>query len=176
MPLMGLENSIPYWDDRQGIRMIKYALICDAAHEFDSWFRDSMAFEKQAKLGLVTCPVCQSAHVSKAIMAPRIGRSGAAVPEPAALEPPASAPAPQQVALLDEREKMLRSTIRRLRQMIEANTDDVGPEFSEKARKMHHGEIPARSIRGQASLEEARALLEEGVEVMPVPMLPDERN
>jgi hypothetical protein len=155
--------------------MIKYALICNAGHEFDSWFRDSTAFEKQAKRGLVTCPVCQSVQVTKAIMSPRIGRSGAAPAEPP-IETPAPAPAPQQVALLDDREKMLRGTIRRLRQMIEANTDDVGHEFSEEARKMHHGEIPARSIRGQASLEEARALLEEGVEVMPVPMLPDERN
>jgi len=156
--------------------MIKYALICDTGHEFDSWFLDSTAFEKQAKRGLVTCPICQSVKVAKAIMAPRIGRSAAAPAEPAAAEQPAAAPTSQPVALLDEREKVLRGKIRRLRQMIEANTDDVGPEFSEEARKMHHGEIPTRSIRGQASLEEARALLEEGVEVMPVPLLPDERN
>jgi hypothetical protein len=156
--------------------MIKYALICDSAHEFDSWFRDSAAFDKQANRGLVTCPVCQSAGVTKAIMAPRIGRpllSDSASAESTAAT--AVAPA-QQVALLDDRERMLRSTIRKLRQMIEANTDDVGSGFSEEARKMHLGEVPARSIRGQASLEEARALIEEGVEVMPLPTLPDERN
>jgi hypothetical protein len=157
--------------------MIKYALICDSDHEFDSWFRDSASFDKQAKRGLVSCPVCHSAKVSKAVMAPRIARPALPPPEAA---PPADSPVAdakaQPVALLDEREKVLRDAIRNLRQMIEANTDDVGRGFSEEARRMHHGEIPARSIRGQASLEEARALLDEGIEVMPVPLLPDERN
>jgi hypothetical protein len=157
--------------------MIKYALICDSAHEFDSWFNDSASFDKQAKRRLVSCPVCQSTKVSKAVMAPRIARPALPPAEPAAPAEPAPAGAKAQpVALLDEREKMLREAIRRLRQMIEANTDDVGRGFSEEARRMHHGEIPPRSIRGQASLEEARALVEEGIEVMPVPRLPDERN
>jgi hypothetical protein len=157
--------------------MIKYALVCDSAHEFDSWFNDSASFDKQAKRGLVSCPLCQSTKVSKAVMAPRIARSVSPppVPSPASEEPAGSARA-QPVALLDERERMLRDAIRRLRQMIEANTDDVGRGFSEEARRMHHGDIPARSIRGQASLEEVRALVEDGIEIMPVPVLPDERN
>ena len=151
--------------------MIKYALLCESSHEFESWFRDSEAFEIQAKRGLVSCPVCQSTKIKKAIMAPRIKRAQPA-PEPV----PTCTSESQPVALLDEREQLLRAAIRSLREKIEANTDDVGQRFPEEARKMHQGDVPRRSIRGQASLEDARALIEEGIEVMPIPTLPEERN
>src|SRR5579871_2395548 len=136
--------------------MIKYALVCDNAHEFESWFPDSAAYDSQAKRGMVACPECGSIHSSKAIMAPSIARRDRQAqdrPVPAApAKPPADGP-PQSVALIDERQKMLRAMMRELRAKIMENTDDVGSRFPEQARRMHEGDIPARSIRGEASLE-----------------------
>ena len=146
--------------------MIKYALACEKGHEFESWFADSAGYEAQAKRGLIACPECNSTRVAKAIMAPAIagGRKRG------------STPAPAPVALLDERQQRLRELARHLRTEIIANTDDVGAKFPEEARAIHEGDAPARSIRGQATLDEARALIEEGVGVLPLPTLPDEFN
>lgn len=145
--------------------MIKYSLVCDAAHEFESWFRDSEAFDKQHKRGFVTCPHCGSAKVGKAIMAPAVARTDRPV-----------AGADEGVVLLDEKQVELREKLRELRAQIEANSDDVGENFPEEARKMHEGEAPERSIRGRASLAETKALLEEGIPVLPLPGLPEDRN
>jgi hypothetical protein len=166
--------------------MIKYSLVCNKAHEFESWFSDSAAYDAQAERGLVECPHCGSIKVGKAIMAPRIGRTDRerpfAGPTPQseaggdaalAAEPQ---PQPQRVALLDERQQAMRAMIHELHRKIVENSTDVGPRFPEEARKMHLGETPQRSIYGQASLEEAKALIEEGVPVLPVPTLPEERN
>jgi hypothetical protein len=149
--------------------MIKYALACDKDHAFESWFPDSGSYEAQARRGLIACPVCASTRVSKAIMAPAIvgGQKGERKTEDAPRAP---------VALLDERQQRLREIARHLRQEIIANTDDVGAKFPEEARAIHEGDAPARSIRGQATPEEARALIEEGVGVLPLPFLPDEFN
>jgi hypothetical protein len=142
--------------------MIKYALVCEKEHEFESWFPDSNSYDVQARRGLIACPECNSTRVSKAIMAPAIA---------GARKPPAA-----PVALLDERQQRLRDLARHLRKEILANTDDVGAKFPEEARAIHDGEAPARSIRGQATLDEARALIEEGVGVLPLPFLPEEFN
>jgi hypothetical protein len=155
--------------------MIKYALICDKAHEFESWFASSEAFDQQVKRGLVTCPFCDSAKVAKAIMAPRVMRtdnvSRHAVP--VLDEPAASA---KSVALLDDKAQALRSMMRELRQKIVESTDDVGKDFADEARKMHQGETPQRSIRGETTLDEARALLEDGIDILPIPGVADERH
>jgi hypothetical protein len=158
--------------------MIKYALICDADHTFESWFPDSASYDKQVKRGLVACPICDSVKVSKAIMAPNVARKDkdrVAVANDDTATLPAAAPA-QNIALLDEQQQQLRGMIRELHEKIVANSDDVGENFPEEARKMHEGETPARSIRGKASFEEARELLEEGIPVLPIPDLPEERN
>ncbi len=155
--------------------MIKYALVCDNAHDFESWFADSGAFETQAKRGLVACPQCNSIKVGKAIMAPSVARRDRAAPaivEPPAAEPPAAQP----VAVVDEKHQALRAMLRELRARIVENTDDVGAQFPDEARRMHLGEVPHRSIRGEASWDEARALVEEGIEIMPLPRLPEEFN
>lgn len=172
--------------------MIKYSLVCDKGHEFESWFAGSEAFDTQAKRGFVECPQCRSTKVSKAIMAPRILRTGrgspaaeapaADVPEqecpPAERGSPAKEPpsAPQPVALLDERQLAVRAMIHELHQRIRETSTDVGNRFPQEARKMHEGEIPRRAIHGQASLEEAKALVEDGIPVLPIPALPEERN
>lgn len=148
--------------------MIKYALICDASHAFESWFRDSDAFETQAKRGFVTCPDCQSALVRKAIMAPAIAtRRAVSGPEP---EPP------EPVPVLDERDAAMRTMVRKFRRHIADNTEDVGPRFPEEARAMHDGEMEARPIMGEASPRQARELIEDGIAILPVPVLPDERH
>jgi len=161
--------------------MIRYALVCDQGHAFESWFADSAAYDKQAKRGLVSCPQCGSAKVEKAIMAPRLAgsRKGAA-PIEAPAEAPAAAPEkPQEkapVAMLSPQERELRAKLKELRDHLTQNADNVGPKFPEEARKMHYGEIEHRSIYGEATPDDAKALAEEGIEFHPLPILPDERN
>jgi hypothetical protein len=165
--------------------MIRYALACAKGHAFESWFPNSAAYDKQAKRGLVTCPACGSAKVEKALMAPSLGRGarkGADAPMPeAASEPPASdiaSPAENKtpVAMVSPQEREFRAKLKELRDHLTKNADNVGAKFPEEARKMHYGETEHRSIFGEASPQEAKELLEEGVEVHPLPVLPDERN
>ena len=148
--------------------MIKYALACEQAHEFESWFPSSEAFEAQRKRGFVTCPFCDSAKVEKQIMAPSVARTDKALTAPAREAQP--------VALLSEKERELRAALRALREHVMKNAEDVGKGFVEEARKMHHGETEERSIYGEADLAEARALLDEGIDVLPLPVVPDDRN
>jgi len=160
--------------------MIHYALQCERGHAFESWFQSSAAYESQEKRKLVNCPVCGSAKVERAIMAPQIvSKKGRASPEPVAAAPAeaapqASAPAPTPLLMAQERE--LRAKLKELREHIVKNADNVGERFPNEARKMHYGDIEHRPIYGEASPDEARALIEEGVEVTPLPVLPDDRN
>jgi len=157
--------------------MIRYALICEKQHSFDSWFQNSAAYDKQAKRGLVTCPVCGSSKVEKAIMAPRLSSSASAREEAPAPAPETPAIEPKTpVAMVSPQEVELRKKIKELRDYLVKNADHVGPRFPEEARKMHYGEIEHRSIYGEASPEEAKELAEEGIEFHPLPILPDERN
>jgi hypothetical protein len=148
--------------------MIKYALACEQAHEFESWFPSSDAFETQRKRGFVTCPFCNSAKVEKQIMAPSVARTDKA--------PKGPAPEQQPMAVLSDRERELRAALKALREHVMKNAEDVGKGFVEEARKMHYGETEERSIYGEADLAEARALLEEGIDVLPLPVVPDDRN
>ena len=164
--------------------MIRYALRCERDHTFESWFQTSSAFEQQVKRKLVSCPVCNSVKVEKAIMAPQIvskkGRreADAPSPQPQPQPQPAADPAPAQgsTPLLMAQERELRVKLKELRDHIVKNADNVGEQFPNEARKMHYGEIEHRPIYGEASPEEARALIDEGVEVSPLPVLPDDRN
>jgi hypothetical protein len=160
--------------------MIHYALHCDHGHEFESWFADSSAFDKQAKRGLVTCPHCGSAKVEKAIMAPRLATSKKrkASDEAPASTPAAAAPAAETapVAMISPAEHEFRSKLKELREHLTKNADNVGTKFPEQARKMHYGEIEHRSIYGEASPKDAKDLAEEGIEFHPLPILPEERN
>jgi hypothetical protein len=152
--------------------MIKFALRCARGHEFHSWFQSSGAFEAQVKSGLVLCPLCQATEVTKAIMAPAVAGRGEA--EPA--QSPARAQSQTKVALLDRRDRKSRAMIDAFRRRIFEEADDVGSRFAEEARKIHCGLVPERAIHGQASIGDARALIEEGVPILPVPPSPDEFN
>ena len=162
--------------------MIRYALLCNEGHAFESWFQSSAAYDSQAKRKLVTCPVCGSAEVEKAIMAPRIvGKKGRERTEPQleSAAPPAPAETPAAAAptpLVMAQERELRAKLKELRDHIVKNADNVGERFPNEARKMHYGDIEHRPIYGEASPDEARALMDEGIEVSPLPVLPDDRN
>ncbi len=158
--------------------MIKYALQCERGHGFESWFQDSAGYDKQRKRGLIDCPVCGSTKIDKQIMAPNI-RVSADIDVRAAdapVPPTAAAPADPAFVMASEQAKQLRAMIRELHAHVAANTEDVGARFAEEARKIHAGEADERAIRGRASLAEAIELHEEGIGVLPLPPLPDERN
>ncbi len=157
--------------------MIHYQLRCSHAHAFDGWFKDSAAFDKQAKLGLVECPECGDSAVERALMAPALPKKSnrspargpeARVPEPSEQAPPQAAPKstagpmPAQVF----------AALQRMRAEVERNCDYVGDRFAEEARKIHRGESEKRGIYGESSPEQAEALAEEGIEVSQMPWVP----
>jgi hypothetical protein len=160
--------------------MIRYSLHCERDHAFESWFQDSSAYDAQVKRKLVSCPVCSSVKIEKAIMAPRIvGKKGRErlEPAPAAVPAPAETPAAAtSTPLMMAQERELRAKLKELRDHIVKNADNVGGQFPNEARKMHYGDIEHRPIYGEASPEEARSLVDEGIEVSPLPVLPEDRN
>lgn len=141
--------------------MIRFSLHCDKEHQFEGWFSSGTDFDGQSQRGLVECPICGSRQVGKSLMAPAVSvpASGDKQAKPLAM-------APAQ-----------RDMMRKLRQMVQAikqNSEDVGTRFADEARKIHHGEAEARSIFGQASKEDAKSLVEDGIEIAPLPELPDD--
>lgn len=132
--------------------MIHYTLVCDDGHDFEGWFRDSEAFESQAAQGLISCLLCGSTKISRGVMAPHVSRAGEI--DAAKL----------RAALRDMRDKMIK------------DSEDVGDRFPDEARKIEDGEAERRAIRGRATFEEAKALLDEGIEILPIPALPGEGN
>ncbi len=142
--------------------MIKFTLKCAEGHQFESWFQSAGAFDTLKAAGHVSCAVCGSAEVEKAVMALRVttGRKKAGARE-GALSTPAS---PQEQALAE------------LRRQVEQNSEYVGLEFAREARAMHEGEAPERAIYGEAKLDEARALIEDGVPVAPLPFRPGRKT
>jgi hypothetical protein len=158
--------------------MIRYNLRCERGHAFESWFQSSSAYESQEKRKLVNCPACGSAKVERAIMAPQIvSRKSRDRAAPAPAAPTATeVAAPASTPLMMAQERELRVKLRELRDHIVKNADNVGERFPNEARKMHYGDIEHRPIYGEASPDEARSLIDEGVEVSPLPVLPDDRN
>lgn len=139
--------------------MISFALQCPENHRFDSWFQSATAFEALGKAGHVACPVCGSTRIEKALMTPAVrpARSQVAKSDSRPLQSPT-----------DDRETALAA----LRREVEQNSDYVGLNFAAEARAMHDGDAPARSIYGEARIEDARKLLEDGVPVAPLPFMP----
>jgi hypothetical protein len=160
--------------------VIRYTLVCEHRHDFESWFANSSAYDKQAKRGLVACPACGSTKVEKAIMAPRLARSETPFDVPRAhAEMPVAPLAPDasaQVAMISPQEREVRAKLKELRDHLTKNAENVGRKFPDQARKMHYGDIEHRSIYGEASPKEAKDLHDEGIEFHPLPVLPDERN
>ncbi|MFC7052132.1 DUF1178 family protein [Hansschlegelia quercus] len=144
--------------------MIRYDLACDAGHSFDAWFRSSSDYDSQAGRGLLSCPVCGSESVAKALMAPAV-----ATRERKEVAAPTS-----EVALGSD--LRLREMLREIKRHVTATSEDVGERFPEVARQMHAEEVEQRAIRGRATADEAKALIEEGIAVQPLPIFPDDAN
>ena len=141
--------------------MIRFSLICDRDHEFEAWFRSNDDFDRQKKRGFVDCPACGSSKVGKALMAPAVstGRKR------------------EKIALaMNEAQKNAMAEMKALSEKMRENADYVGDKFAEEARKIHFGEADARGIYGEATLEEAKSLAEDGVGFMPIPVFPEDRN
>ncbi len=159
--------------------MILYRLRCAKGHEFDSWFKDGKTYERQEKRSLIGCPACGNAKVTRAPMAPRIGKSGKSAEAPAeqvagapAEAAPVAVPDPQVAALARAMPREMRETLLKLREQVEKNLEPVGEKFAEEARKIHYGESDKRGIYGQTTDEEAEALAEEGIEFGRLPWIP----
>ncbi|MBY5338542.1 DUF1178 family protein [Rhizobium leguminosarum] len=142
--------------------MIRYSLTCDNAHEFEGWFSESADFDRQVETGFLICPVCHSAAISKLLMAPSVS----------------TARKKDEIQTL-AMDAMRRDALQKLKEAVaavKANSEDVGTQFPEEARKIHYGEADARGIIGQATVDEAQALLEEGIEIAAIPVLPEDVN
>ncbi len=147
--------------------MIRYDLRCDKGHEFDGWFADSAAYDKLARRKLVECSHCGSVKTEKQMMAPGIpAKSNRKVDASIKLTTPPA----------DPRMQAMMQMVRELRSHVEATAENVGDGFAEEARKIHYGETEARGIYGNATSEQAKDLIEEGVSVMPLPRLPEDAN
>jgi len=141
--------------------LIRVSLICDHDHEFEAWFRSNDDFDTQKKRGFVDCPTCGSSKVGKALMAPAVstGRKR------------------EKIALaMNEMQKKAMAEMKALSEKIRENADYVGDKFAEEARKIHFGETEARGIYGEATLDEAKSLAEDGVGFMPIPVFPEDQN
>ncbi len=141
--------------------MIRFSLHCDGGHDFEGWFRDNADFDRQSAQKLVACPVCNSLQVGKALMAPAVSISRGK----------------EKMALaLGETQKKMLEDMRELSRKLRENADYVGDKFAEEARKIHFGEADARGIYGEASRDEVHALVEDGVDVLPLPLFPEDKN
>lgn len=146
-------------------------LQCAHAHVFEGWFASEDDFTGQLARELIECPVCNDKRIVKMLSAPRLNL-GAYAPD-ASVPPVAPHPAPtSQDVVSAATERALQAAWLTVAKKILTNTEDVGTQFAQEARKIHYGEVPERGIRGQASPEETQALLEEGIAVLPLP-LPD---
>ena len=139
--------------------MIRFALICERGHDFEAWFASGKDYETQVKTRALVCPSCGSTGVRKAPMAPAVKRSREAPKSPERSE-----------------RKQTYAFLKGLRDHLQANAENVGPAFPEEARKIHYGETETRSIYGEASLEEAEELRDEGIPALPLPPLPEDHN
>ena len=176
--------------------MIKFTLLCDKGHDFEGWFSSNDDFDQQKKRGLVSCPMCDSPHVDKALMAPSVNvkrdydaapiiidtptaasAAPTSIPAPqstvsAAVPPAAPAPTPEQVEQLAAQIEVMRE----FRKEVLKTSEDVGEKFTEEARKIHYGETEKRGIHGEAKLDDIKELVEEGIDILPLPVLPEDKN
>jgi len=165
--------------------MISFNLICDHDHGFEGWFNSSADYTDQQARGLVTCPICDSANITKGLMTPNVAAKSNTKPEasgrtPAMISAPSRPNLPPQMTaqITPEMAKAAAETLaamRKLQSTIEKHCDNVGDAFAEEARKIHYGESDPRGIYGQTTDQEAESLLEEGIAIAKMPWLPKEQ-
>ncbi len=142
--------------------MISFSLCCEAGHDFEGWFSSSDDYDSQNSSGLVSCPYCGSSKIEKSLMAPSVSTS--------------KSKDKVNVATVNRVQRQMLSELKQVRDKITANAENVGERFPEEARKIHYGEAETRGIYGEASREEVEDLVEEGVQIAPMPVLPDDAN
>lgn len=160
--------------------MIHYDLMCGAQHRFDGWFRDIAAFDAQSQNHLLECPICGTATVTRALMAPAVPRKGRSARKPVETAPMETAPAEGVEASVDQSvatagttmPAQVRAALQRIRAEVEKNCDYVGPRFADEAVSMHRGEAEKRAIYGETTPEQAEMLADEGVEIASIPWIP----
>ena len=139
--------------------MIRYALKCQAGHDFESWFQNAAAYDALAAGGHLSCAICGSAEVEKSLMAPAVG-----------------APATGERTDLTKPANPVEEAMAALRRQIEEKSEYVGLNFAAEARRIHQGDAPERAIYGEARPDEAKKLLEDGVPVAPLPFVPGRKT
>ncbi|GAA6182253.1 DUF1178 family protein [Shimia sp. NS0008-38b] len=150
--------------------MINYTLKCSKNHRFDSWFQSADAFDKLKAAGMIECAVCGDTSVTKAMMAPRVRpASKTATPPQTDTQETAPTPVSSTPNPLSAPASAAEQAMKELRTHVEANSDYVGKDFATEARAMHEGSAPERAIYGEAKLEDAKALIDDGVPVAPLP-------
>lgn len=146
-------------------------LQCAQGHSFEGWFGSQDDYDAQRARGLVTCPMCNDSDITKMLSAPRLNLGHSSAPNPAQTEnAPSTAPAPAAPAADANPVVQMQAALMHMVRHVMVNTEDVGPQFAEEARKIHYGESEERNIRGQATREETEALLDEGIDVLPLPL------
>jgi hypothetical protein len=141
--------------------VIQYALLCDNGHKFDAWFRSADAYDEQQARGVVACPVCMSEKVGKAMMAPAVSRASSEK---------------MSLSIGHPEHAKIREAMLAIRNKVTSEADYVGDKFADEARKIHFKEVDPRGIYGEATREEVAGLVEDGVDFMPLPHLPEEAN
>jgi hypothetical protein len=142
--------------------VIKYSLGCENGHSFEGWFAQSADFDRQVESGFLTCPVCNSTSISKSLMAPSVSTAR-------------KKEAKQELAMNMARHEVM-AKLKEAVAGIRASSEDVGEKFPEEARKIHYGEADARGIIGKASFDDVRELIDEGIDIAPLPTLPEDGN
>ncbi len=141
--------------------MIRYDLVCENEHFFESWFKDSKSYQKQLDANEIACPVCDSSNISKSLMAPGI---------------PKKTNTKNGNVIANSSSKSINDAIRKIRDEIKKNSEYVGDQFPEEARKIHYNEAEMRSIYGKASKKEITELVDEGIDIIQIPEIPDDKN
>ena len=155
--------------------MIHYSLICENRHAFDAWFKSADAYDEQLKMGIVSCPICSTHKVEKTLMAPAVSRSGEEARAPLPPRVPAGSEK-MSFAVGHPQQAQLRAALRELRDKVTAEADYVGDQFATEARRIHFHEAEQRGIYGEATRDEVAELIEDGVDIMPLPGLPEDHN
>ena len=141
--------------------MIRYDLVCENEHFFESWFKDSKSYQKQLEANEIACPKCNNSNISKSLMAPGI---------------PKKTNTKNGNVIANSSSRSINDAIRKIRDEIKKNSEYVGDQFPEEARKIHYNEAEMRSIYGKASKTEITELVDEGIDIIQIPEIPDDKN
>ena len=141
--------------------MIRYDLVCENEHFFESWFKDSKSYQKQLEANEIACPKCNNSNISKSLMAPGI---------------PKKMNTKNGNVIANSSSSSINNAIRKIRDEIKKNSEYVGDQFPEEARKIHYNEAEMRSIYGKASKKDITELVDEGIDIIQIPEIPDDKN